>query len=271
MCVLSSSGPTISIVTVNLNNSCGLEKTIASVISQNYSQIEYLLIDGGSTDESVAIIEKHSNHLTYKVSEPDNGVYAAMNKGVKKATKEYILFLNSGDVFYSGSSIQQLAGVSNGHDFIYGDLIVREGTHDWVKSYPSNLSFSYFLKDSLPHPCTLIKRSLFASIGMYNEKLKIVSDWEFFVNAICRYNATYKHIDQPIAIFSFHGLSSKSENQELLWHERDTILKKGFGMFLTDYSHHQKVEESLNLIMNSRFQKLINKMKNTAIYKAFKR
>ena len=258
--------PSISIITVNYNDGAGLEKTIGSVISQEYFEIEHLVIDGGSTDHSTRIIQEHSDHLAYWISEPDGGIYQAMNKGIKKATHDYVLFLNSGDELSSDRSIQLLAEVGR-EDFIYGNVIIREGNRNWIKNYPSELTFSYFLKESLPHPCTLIKRSLFERFGLYNEQFKIVSDWEFFINAICKYNASYRHVNQPISIFNLDGMSSKIETQELIWQERNEVLKKQFSSFLPDYNKHMEVENSLNLLTNSRFNKIMNKIRGSGIYK----
>lgn len=251
----------VSIITVNHNEASGLERTIKSVIAQTYHEIEYIIIDGGSTDESVDIIKKYSDHITYWISEADKGIYHAMNKGIMKVTHDYVLFLNSGDEFYSDKSLQQLAGVANGEDFIYGDLVLRENDKEWISHYPSIFTFSYFLTSSLPHPSTLIKHSLFDKIGLYNEQLKIVSDWEFFTKAICKYNATYKHVGKLISVFYVGGISSNAENKKLWEQEIQFVLQKEFTSFLPDYKRHEEVERDLHLLTQSFLVKLLNKSK----------
>ena len=151
----------ISVITVNYNNAAGLEKTIRSVIAQKHIPVEYIIIDGGSSDNSVEIIKKFPSGITTWVSEKDNGVYHGMNKGISLSTHDYLIFLNSGDEFYSEDSLQILADASSGEDLIYGDLILRENGKEKVSHYPSVITFSYFLSSSLPHPGTLIRRTLF--------------------------------------------------------------------------------------------------------------
>ena len=181
----------LSIITINLNNADGLRKTIESVILQTISDFEYIVIDGASTDGSVDIIKQYSDKITYWISEPDNGVYNAMNKGILKATGDYCLFLNSGDEFSSNKSLIKFNFFFDLNiDILYGDLTVKNGIEEYYKTYPDKLTFKYFRSDTLPHPASFIKRKLFHDICMFDEKLKICSDWEFFVIAICLRNCS---------------------------------------------------------------------------------
>ena len=158
--------PKLSIITVNLNNAPGLQKTMQSVFAQTFSDYDYIIIDGDSTDSSKEFIEKHADKLSYWVSETDEGIYQAMNKGIAKANGEYLLFLNSGDYFYSDESLSALFKNSNYEDIIYGNLLVNEEDgKQWILDYPAELSFGYFYRHSLPHQSTLIKTNLFKTIG----------------------------------------------------------------------------------------------------------
>lgn len=152
--------PKISIITINYNNLEGLKRTIESVVNQTWQEFEYLIIDGGSTDGSVEYIESKSEHVDYWVSEPDKGVYHAMNKGIAKSSGEYLLFLNSGDHFYNKKVLAQNCQEIKDSSIIYFDLQVVEEQKMFIKEYPSVLSFSYFLNDTLPHPATFIKKKL---------------------------------------------------------------------------------------------------------------
>jgi glycosyltransferase involved in cell wall biosynthesis len=116
--------PRISIITINYNNSTGLEKTINSVINQKYFDYEYLIIDGNSTDGSKEIIDKYSRFLFLGISENDNGIYNAMNKGIMKSNGDYLFFLNSGDYFFDEQSLSNLANEADEQDFIYGNTIL---------------------------------------------------------------------------------------------------------------------------------------------------
>ena len=102
----------LSIVTINYNNKKGLAKTIESVTNQEFKDFEWIIVDGGSTDESVALIQDNLNHIDYWVSEKDQGIYDAMNKGIKASTRDYILFLNSGDYFYTNEATKIIDNAS---------------------------------------------------------------------------------------------------------------------------------------------------------------
>ena len=110
-----------SIITVNLNNACGLEDTIISVFNQTCHDYEFLIIDGGSTDNSRTIIEQYQNQINYWVSEPDNGIFNAMNKGIKASRGEYLIFMNSGDCFYNGKVLEDSLPYL-GTDFTIGKI-----------------------------------------------------------------------------------------------------------------------------------------------------
>ncbi|NIK92521.1 glycosyltransferase [Mangrovimonas sp. CR14] len=217
----------LSIITINYNNKTGLEKTMASVLHQTYNPIEYIIIDGGSTDGSVEVIKQHKDHLAYWVSEPDKGVYHAMNKGIKQAKGDYLLFLNSGDHFYSKTSLELFKPFllqDENIDILYGHIEVI-ASKKFIKTYPNKLNFSYFYEDTLPHPASLIKKSCFNKM-VYDETLKIVSDWKFFMLGICKYKFTYKPLNKVIATFYHNGVSSTSP--ELVQQEREQVLEETF-------------------------------------------
>ena len=113
--------PNLSIITINRNNAAGLRKTIESVVSQTYTDFDYIIIDGASTDESVDVIKEYADRITYWVSEPDTGIYNAMNKGILKANGEYCLFLNSGDWLYDNDVLNDVFSISPTEDIVYGN------------------------------------------------------------------------------------------------------------------------------------------------------
>lgn len=229
-------GIKVSIITINLNNLIGLKRTFESVISQDFPEIEYLLIDGDSTDGSREFIKQNSEKIFFWLSDKDKGVYDAMNKGIKNSTGDYLIFLNSGDFFSGPDSLSKLISNSQGEDLVYGNLLVQETEKAWIKKYPESLNFRYFYFESLPHPACLISRRLFDQYGLYDTTLKIASDWKFFLLAVAKYNCTYKYVDREISTFSFDGLSSKKENIETLENERRSTLKKNFNLYFLFYS-----------------------------------
>ncbi|RZK22255.1 MAG: glycosyltransferase, partial [Flavobacterium sp.] len=239
-----------------------------SVIQQSFLDIEYIVIDGASTDNSVSVISQYESKINHWISEKDNGVYHAMNKGIAKATGDYLLFLNSGDYLHSPESLHRLFDGNAGEDLIYGNLQVQETTKSWVKEYPSTLTFSYFLRDTLPHPATLIKRSLLEGIG-FNEKFKIVSDWEFFIVSICKNGASYKHVDQTISVFNYDGISSNPANASLIRDEKNKTLEAQFKTFLEDYRSYFEVQQAYEMLVNSKPQRAISKIKRMPFVSSF--
>lgn len=217
----------VSVITVNYNNLNGLKKTMESVFEQTYQSIEYIVIDGGSNDGSVDVIKQFQDQLAFWVSEPDKGVYHAMNKGIKQAKGDYLLFLNSGDHFYSKTSLELFKPflLQDGDvDILYGHIEVI-ASKKFIKTYPNKLNFSYFYEDTLPHPASLIKKSCFDKM-LYDETLKIVSDWKFFMIGVCRYKFTYKSLNKVITTFHHDGISSTSP--ELVQQEREQVLEETF-------------------------------------------
>ena len=129
----------LSIITINYNNFEGLNRTLKSVINQNLKNFEYIVIDGGSTDGSKELIEKYADKISYWVSEPDRGIYHAMNKGIVKASGEYLLFMNSGDLFYNNFILNEVIDDISKYDLIYFDILIRDGNKEYPKVSPKNL------------------------------------------------------------------------------------------------------------------------------------
>jgi glycosyltransferase involved in cell wall biosynthesis len=239
----------LSIITINLNNSAGLLKTIKSVITQNYQNFEYIIIDGGSTDDSLKIINELSANqilllknikFSFK-SEHDNGIYNAMNKGIKMAKNEYCYFLNSGDYFADTNVINRITEIKCNEDIIYGNLIVTKGNKLEGKIYGKiNLSMmDLYLSNVIKHQSAFIKKSLLIDHNLYNENLRIVADWEFFLKVIGFNKSSYKYVNIDIAYFDNDGISNRSE--ELCKKERDLVLSNYFNkMILDDYKKFKK-------------------------------
>lgn len=242
----------LSIITINLNNTIGLEKTIESVIGQTFLDFEFIVIDGGSTDGSIDIIKQYDNKITYWVSEPDKGIYNAMNKGIRAAKGEYCLFLNSGDYLLDNNTLENVFSNNLNEDIIYGDMIeMKNNVEINRKSYPDTLTFKHFYFDTLSHPGTFIKRQLFNKIGYYNETYVFASDWEFFLIAILKMEYSYIHINQYISYFDRTGISSEEKNYERMMNERAHIMEKLFPFFYQDYVEMEIINKKLTNVMNN--------------------
>lgn len=226
----------ISVITVNYNDSAGLAKTIASVTGQVFKNFEFLIIDGGSTDGSKELIEAHQDKIDYWVSEKDSGIFNAMNKGIRAAKGEFVIFMNGGDCFYDNSVLENIAhDLTAAYDIYYGNNYKVTPSSSRLKTYPEQLTFSFFYSSSLNHQSTFIRKSLFEKYFYYNENYKIASDWEFFVYTICRENVPVKHLQKTIALYDFTGISSKPEFSKLFFEEKMKSLRQFFPTFVDDY------------------------------------
>ncbi len=236
----------LSIITINRNNAKGLQNTIQSVISQIYNNFEYIVIDGASTDNSIDIIKQYADKITYWISEPDSGIYNAMNKGILRAKGEYCLFLNSGDYLIDDEVLAKVFTLNFDEDIVYGEqLIDKKGT--LIKCSfltPEHITFRSFINSTLPHQCTFIKKELFNKIGTYNEFNKIVSDWEFNILALFKYNCSLRKLEIPISVYDTTGISSDQQIMEEHLKEKKAVLDKYFPRIMKDIDAIERFEQS---------------------------
>ena len=251
----------LSIITINYNNADGLKKTIESVVHQSFKDIEYIIIDGGSLDGSTEIIKEYSNQINYYTSEKDDGIYNAMNKGIIKSNGEYLLFLNSGDYFVHNNIIETFIEGIEDYDLIYGDEIrfYLDGK-TFQKKYPDLLSFSFLaFFGGLPHQASLIKRSLFVELGLYDENFKIISDWKFFMLAIFKKQCKYLHKDLFVVYYNFEGMSSKFI--ELSFNEREIFLKEEFPNFIPEKFVIENYRNNINYYYKLLIIRILRKLR----------
>ena len=214
--------PYLSIITVIYNRVNDIEKTINSVISQSFKDIEYIIIDGNSNDGTADIIRKYDEKISFWISEPDTGIYNAMNKGIDKATGKYIQFMNAGDYFLDNDILEKIFSKGQISDIIYGDYYLSKDKKQ-MRNYPEQLTMFYFYISSLGHQASFIKKKLFENYK-YNEKYKIVSDWEFFFKKIIFENCTTKHLGFPVCYFDLTGISESQSTKDLEKKERNDVI-----------------------------------------------
>lgn len=196
----------VSVITVNFNNKPGLERTLKSVVAQTCRDFEYAIIDGGSTDGSKEVIKRFqqiSDLPNFKyVSEPDEGIYDGMNKGISIATGEYLLFMNSGDCF-SSNNVLDLFCNKQKHtaDLIIGrQHHIRNGKKSACRrTYAEEVDEQFLISNTLPHQATFIKRELIQKIGGYRLDFRIVADWVFWYEAVVDHKAKIEAIDLFVA------------------------------------------------------------------------
>lgn len=201
--------PKISIVTTVYNGERYLEQTIQSVIEQDYPNIEYIIIDGGSKDKTVDIIKKYSDKISFWVSEPDKGIYDGMNKGVARATGEWILFRNCGDFFASTDSISKVFDGTDysGEDILYGKLISWDsiGYRIIDKHLEDNIGFVGYMP--IPHPSTFVKTAIHKRMP-FDIKYKLAADHDFFWKCV-KQGLKFKYIPVFVSLFEAEDGASR--------------------------------------------------------------
>ena len=205
----------LSIITINRNNAEGLEKTLCSVAAQSFREFEYIVIDGASTDGSVEVIKKYEAqfaHLKW-VSEPDRGIYNAMNKGLRMATGDYIQILNSGDCLASNDIIERMLAAleeAGNPSILYGNMVkcFPDGRKMVDKCFAGQeITMLGMYTGTLNHDPAYVRRDLFEKYGYYDESLKIVSDWKWYMQAIILGDEKPKYVDLDVTLFDMMGIS----------------------------------------------------------------
>jgi len=244
---------TLSIVTINYNNKSGLEKTLDSVLSQTSADFEHIIIDGGSSDGSADVIKAYAEKAPYKVtwvSESDNGIYNAMNKGIRMATGDYCQFVNSGDCLIDEDVTEKMLnelGQSQPISILYGNMkkVLTNGKilRDRCCSESNDVTLNMFYRGCLNHSPAYIKRDLFDKYGFYDETLKICSDWKFYLQSIVLGGESVKHVDIDVTLFDMTGISET--RKDILNAERNKLLNELIPTnILKDYHrYHEPMEQ----------------------------
>ncbi|BDA79165.1 glycosyl transferase [Leptospira kobayashii] len=227
--------PKLSIITINFNNRKGLEKTIESVRSQSWKDFEHIIIDGGSTDGSAEYLKKNAHLFSYWVSEKDNGIYHAMNKGIVHANGDYCQFLNSGDVLNRMDSFKNLwekyeeVTGEQVYDLIYSNMETHyNGKSPENKLYLSELSPFYLAIEIINHQSQFISTKILKTINGYDETYRLASDYELFLRLVLIEKVKYIHIPVIVCNYDMIGLSSSPEMGKKYQKERDEIRSRYF-------------------------------------------
>jgi glycosyltransferase involved in cell wall biosynthesis len=200
--------PTFSVVTICRNERTRIEKTIQSVLSQTHPGVEYVVIDGASVDGTLDIVQTYRANLTYFASEPDRGIYNAMNKGAAVASGDYLLFMNSGDHFASDDVLQRVSDAGLGDDVIFGYVMNPEGIPKKRLGPARFEPLAYLASSTLPHQATFMRRQLFDELGGFNESYRIVADYELLVRAARLRRSSFRYLPLCISIYDETGVSA---------------------------------------------------------------
>lgn len=213
----------VSIITAVYNRQSYLEQAVLSVMNQTYKNIEYIIIDGGSADGTLDIVRKYDDRIDYWISEPDKGMYFAMNKGIRKASGELIGILNSDDYYYPWAVEEIVKSFSSsGTDILHGNTT-------FINEYPDFCHFTYarpdigqmFLQPSIFHSTCFVKRNVYSEIGLFDEDFHLIADYDFLLRAL-EYNYIFQYVERQISVFRYGGASKSGKG----WNESIKLLKK---------------------------------------------
>lgn len=249
----------ISIITINYNNLEGLKKTVESVVNQTWKEYEYIVIDGGSTDGSVAYIESQSGKIDYWVSEPDTGIYNAMNKGILKATGEYVTFMNSGDCFLSLSTLQLCGALFCNYraDVFYGQIKIDDALTERTIVYPSTLTLAYLQKMVINHQACFFLLDTLLKFNGYDQKYKLAADYHYYLKLYVN-GKTFHPILFPTVKYDVTGVSSLQMDEYRV--EMKQVWDLTVPSFLLETENNYL--NLLSTIQNSKILKLAFKVKD---------
>lgn len=219
----------VSIVTISLNSAETLEETILSVLNQSYDNLEYIVVDGASTDGSVEIIEKYSDRIDTIISEPDEGLYFAMNKGIAMATGDVIGILNSDDAYASSDIIEKVVRKmgETGADSLYGDLnyVDRNSPGNVVRRWKSGkFKRAFFLKGwMVPHPTFFVRKWVYVKYGLFNTKLRTSADYEFMLRVLYKGKISTSYLPEVMVNMKMGGRSNSSIQNRLRANKEDRL------------------------------------------------
>ena len=233
----------LTIITINRNNKAGLENTMKSALSQTCTDFDYVVVDGASTDGSQEVIKRYAGLFDQRlrwISEPDTGIYNAMNKGIRMASGDYVQFLNSGDCLADETVVERMIRAleqNNYPSILYGNMLkdMPDGMILKDRCFAGqDITFLGFYVGTLNHSPALIRRSLFDKYGYYDETLKIVSDWKWYLQAIALGEERPVYVDVDVTLFDMHGISET--NKGLDKEERKRVLSEMVpASILADY------------------------------------
>jgi glycosyltransferase involved in cell wall biosynthesis len=233
---MSAAQPILSVITIVYNNVNDIERTMLSVLNQTYGYVEYIVIDGQSTDGTLDVIKRYENRIAKLISEKDEGIYDAMNKGIAAATGDYIIFMNSGDEFYDAATVTAVFASAPGADIYYGEteMIDADGKSLGQRRHKAPEQFTwrgFNLGMSISHQAIYIKRSL---VEPYDRHYALSADIDWIIRAAKKARKIV-NVNRYVAKYLVGGMSKKKHRQSL--EERFDIMKRHYGLVPTIFNH----------------------------------
>lgn len=251
----------ISVVTVCLNAKDTIEETLLSVFNQTFKDIEFIVIDGASKDGSLDIIDKYKDKISHFVSEPDNGIYDAMNKGIKLATGDFICFLNAGDIFYNNSILEEVEKKleqSPECKFLFGDAEYISTESSKIVTYHNIKNEFSIIFDNICHQSIFYHKSLFEQLGLYSKDFKIYADWDFNINCLAKNKAKAIYLPLTICKFQLGGTCSNPESKTIYKKEKKLLIEKYYSKYKCLIKTNDFLRSHLGIIYKSLIKKIID-------------
>lgn len=228
--------PRLSVITIVYNNVRDIERTIRSVVNQTYTNIEYIIVDGLSNDGTLQVIDRHKSRIAKFISEKDEGIYDAMNKGLALATGDYVIFMNSGDEFYDHQTVAVVFASADNADIYYGEteMIADNGTSLGQRRHKAPAKFTwrgFKYGMSISHQAIYIRRSL---AEPYDRSYQLSSDIDWIIRAAKKAKKIV-NVNRYVAKYLVGGMSKKKHRQSLM--ERFDIMKRNYGLIPTIFNH----------------------------------
>ena len=218
--------PKLSIITVCRNEEADIVKTAESIVHQTWQDYEWIVIDGASSDGTLAKLEPYAGRIGRLLSEPDSGIYNAMNKGIRLAQGEYLIFMNGGDAFHHPEVLEEVFSKNPQGDVLYGDITITGMKKEKIRNAPKRITSPlYFVFGTISHQASFIRRELFEKYGPYDETLKLSSDhkhWIIFALNGC----SFQYTNVNTSWFNMNGLSRM--RMDLTRHEAVEVIEKYF-------------------------------------------
>lgn len=221
----------LSVITICFNEK-EIRRTCESIVQQSWQDFEWIVVDGGSTDETLDILNEYKDRIDIFVSEKDNGIYNAMNKGIKLAHGKWLSFMNGGDCFYDHDVLKKVFGnnpLYDAFDVLYGFSFLSNKKR--FQTFKTIHSRNYFIRNNLSHQASFTRKELFEKYGCFDETLKICSDFDRWCN-FALHGARFKPLGFCIAFFDTGGISSNPKYAAQTLQERDAILKRYYSPFI---------------------------------------
>lgn len=259
----------VSIITVCLNEHERIGETLSSIINQVYTNKEIIVIDGGSNDGTLDILDHYKQHIKYLISEKDDGIYHAMNKGASLAKGDYIQFINGGDKFYNENVLADIFSKRNiSEEILYGNVAyVYPSGNVTIKNIPPRINYLYLTNNTINHQSAICKSSLFSKLGGFDTRYSIAADYDFLVRAIFLHNCSIKHICLTMSYFYKDGISHTGKTKSIMRSERIQIQNEYFprGLYYFSRFRYWLIDHKDRI-----FPKWAQKIGNSIFYYLFK-